>query len=184
MQLTKTSAEIEVGKTLIGTVRQILDYGAFVDVGGVDGLLHITEMSWKQIKHPSEVLKVGDQIQVRVIKLDKENNKISLSYKKPEDDPWANLKYDVADVVSGTVVSLKPFGAFVELDNGIEALVHISNITNKRIAKPDDVLSIGDEVTGKVVVITPEKRRLEISIRELEGMNVESAEEPATEEQV
>ena len=168
MQLAKTWAEIEVGKTLIGTVRQILDYGAFVDIGGIDGLLHITEISWKQIKHPSEVLKVGDQIQVRVIKLDKENNKISLSYKKLEDDPWANLKYNVGDVVTGKVVSIKPFGAFVELENGIEALVHISNITSKRIAKPDEVLSIGDEVTGKVMVITPEKRRLEISIRELE----------------
>ena len=176
MQLTKTWAEIEVGKNLIGTVRQIMDYGAFVDVGGVDGLLHITEISWKQIKHPSEVLKVGDQIQVKVIKLDKENNKISLSYKKPEDDPWANLKYDIGDVVTGNVVSIKPFGAFVELDNGVEALVHISNITNKRIAKPDEALSLGDDVTGKVIVITPEKRRLEISIRELEGVNVENAE--------
>ena len=186
MQLTKTWAEIEVGKTLIGTVRQVLDYGAFVDVGGVDGLLHITEMSWKQIKHPSEVVKVGDQIQVKVIKLDKENNKISLSCKKQEDDPWFNLKYNEGDVVTGNVVSIKPFGAFVELDNGIEALVHISNITNKRIAKPDDALSIGDEVTGKVMVITPEKRRLEISIRELINENTQNTEavaEVATEEQ-
>lgn len=183
MQLAKTWAEIEVGKTLIGTVRQILDYGAFVDIGGIDGLLHITEISWKQIKHPSEVLKVGDQIQVRVIKLDKENNKISLSYKKPEDDPWANLKYNVGDVVTGKVVSIKPFGAFVELENGIEALVHISNITSKRIAKPDEVLSIGDEVTGKVMVITPEKRRLEISIRELEQEEQKSQETKVEETQ-
>ena len=184
MQLTKTWAEIEVGKTLIGTVRQILDYGAFVDIGGVDGLLHITEISWKQIEHPSEVLKVGDQIQVRVIKLDKENNKISLSYKKPEDDPWLNLTYNVGDVVIGKVVSIKPFGAFVELENGVEALVHISNITSRRIAKPDEVLAIGDEVTGKVMVITPEKRRLEISIRELEYENKKAEEATeATEEQ-
>lgn len=177
MQLAKTWAEIEVGQTIVGTVRQIVDYGAFVDIGGVDGLLHITEISWKQIKHPSEVLKVGDQIKVRIIKLDKENNRISLSYKNPEDDPWTNIKYQVTDIVTGTVMSLKPFGAFVELPNGMEALVHISNITNKRIAKPDEVLTVGDEVTGKIIEINPEKRRIEISIRELEDTS-------ATEENV
>ena len=177
MQLAKTWAEIEVGKTIIGTVRQITDYGAFVDIGGIDGLLHITEISWKQIKHPSEVLKVGDQIKVRVIKIDKEHNKISLSYKNPEDDPWANIKYQVTDIVTGKVVSLKPFGAFVELPNGMEALVHISNITNRRIAKPDEVLKIGDEVTGKIIEINPEKRRIESSIRELENTEAEEKKE-------
>ena len=106
--------------------------------------------------------------------------------KKPEDDPWANLPYELNDVVTGKVVSLKPFGAFVELPNGVEALIHISNITNKRIAKPDEVLSIGDEVTGKVVVITPEKRRIEISMREMDvpaddNSNTETAEPTNTE---
>ncbi len=168
IRLAQTWAEIEVGKKVMGTVRQIMDYGAFVDIGGVDGLLHVSEISWKQIKTPADVLKVGDQVPVTIIKLDKENNKISLSMKNPEDDPWAKLPYELNDTVTGKVVSLKPFGAFVELPNGVEALVHISNITNKRIAKPDEVLSIGDEVTGKVTVITPEKRRIEISMREMD----------------
>ena len=162
----------------MGTVRQIMDYGAFVDIGGVDGLLHVSEISWKQIKTPADVLKVGEQVPVTIIKLDKENNKISLSMKNPEDDPWAKLPYELNDTVTGKVVSLKPFGAFVELPNGVEALVHISNITNKRIAKPDEVLSLGDEVTGKVVVITPEKRRIEISMREMD-VPAEGTEEAA-----
>ena len=159
---------IEVGKEYKGTVKQLNDYGAFVDIGGVDGLLHISEITWKPIKHPSEVLKVGQEINVRVLSFDKENKKISLGYRKAEDNPWLNVKYQVGDIVEAEVVSMKPFGAFVALDNGLEGLVHISNITHKRISKPQDVLELGQVVKAKVVEIDLDKKRIELSIRELE----------------
>lgn len=181
-QIEKTWSEIEEGKTIKGIVKQLTDYGAFVDIGGVDGLLHISEMSWKTIKHPSEVLRVGQEIEVTVLKADKETRKISLGYRKAEDNPWANVKYQVGDVVTGTVVSMKPFGAFVELEDGLEALVHISNITMTRISKPQDVLEIGQEVTAKVVEIDLDKKRIELSIRELEGAKEETTEEAPVEE--
>lgn len=181
-QVEKTWSEIEEGKVIKGTVKQLTDYGAFVDIGGVDGLLHISEISWKPIKHPSEVLRVGQEIEVTVLKVDKENKKISLEYRKPEDNPWANVKYQVGDVVTGTVVSMKPFGAFVELEDGLEALVHISNITVRRISKPQDALKLGQEVTAKVVEVDLDKKRIELSIRELEGTSTEDSEEVKTEE--
>ncbi len=181
-QVEKTWSEIEEGKVIKGTVKQLTDYGAFVDIGGVDGLLHISEISWKPIKHPSEVLRVGQEIEVTVLKADKENKKISLGYRKTEDNPWANVKYQVGDVVTGTVVSMKPFGAFVELEDGLEALVHISNITVRRISKPQDALELGQEVTAKVVEVDLDKKRIELSIRELEGASTEDSEEIKTEE--
>lgn len=168
-QMEETWANIEEGKTVKGIVKQLTDYGAFVDIGGVDGLLHISEISWKQIKHPSEVLKVGQEIEVKILKADKETKKIALGYRKDEDNPWANVKYQVGDVVTGKVVSMKPFGAFVELEDGLEALVHISNITVRRISKPQDALEMGQEVTAKVVEVDLDKKRIELSIRELEG---------------
>ena len=180
-QVEKTWGEIEEGKVVVGTVKQLADYGAFVDIGGVDGLLHISEISWKQIKHPNEVLKVGQEIEVKILKADKETKKISLGYRKAEDNPWANVKYQVGDVVNGQVVSMKPFGAFVELEDGLEALVHISNITMKRIAKPQDALEMGQEVTAKVVEVDLDKKRIELSIRELEGTTVEGEEVASTE---
>ncbi len=180
-QLEKTWSEIAEGKVIKGTVKQLTDYGAFVDIGGVDGLLHISEISWKQIKHPSEVLKVGQEIEVTVLKADTETKKISLGYRKAEDNPWANVKYQVGDIVDGTVVSMKPFGAFVELPDGLEALVHISNITMKRIAKPQDALEMGQEVTAKVVEVDLDKKRIELSIRELEGTAVEGEAAPEAE---
>jgi len=159
---------IEVNKEIEGTVRQLSDYGAFVDIGGVDGLLHISEISWKQIKHPSEVLKVGDKITVRIISFDRDTKKIALGYKKAEDNPWLNVGVEVGDVLEVKVVSMKPFGAFVELPNGLEGLVHISNITHTRIAKPQDALELGQEVKAKVIEIDLDKKRIELSIRELE----------------
>ena len=175
----QTWATIEVGKVIRGTVRQLTDYGAFVDIGGVDGLLHISEISWKVIKHPSEVLKVGQEIDVKVLSIDKDNKKISLGYRKAEDNPWANLKIQIGDVVEGKVVSMKPFGAFVEIAEGLEGLVHISNITHKRISKPQDVLELGQTITAKVQEIDVDKKRVELSIRELEGTG--SEEESSTE---
>ena len=181
-QVEKTWSEIEEGKVIKGTVKQLTDYGAFVDIGGVDGLLHISEISWKPIKNPSEVLRVGQEIEVSILKADKEAKKISLGYRKPEDNPWANVKYQVGDVVTGKVVSMKPFGAFVELEDGLEALVHISNITMRRISKPQDVLELGQEVTAKVVEVDLDKKRIELSIRELEGASTEESKEAPVEE--
>lgn len=181
LQEAQTWATIEEGKVIKGIVRQLADYGAFVDIGGVDGLLHISEISWKVIKHPSEVLKVGQEIEVKVLSVDKENKKISLGYRKAEDNPWANLKVQVGDIVDGKVVSLKPFGAFVEIANGLEGLVHISNITHQRISKPQDVLEIGQTVTAKVQEIDVDKKRIELSIRELEGVEESTTESTTTE---
>ncbi len=181
-QMEETWANIEEGKVVKGVVKQLADYGAFVDIGGVDGLLHISEISWKQIKHPSEVLKVGQEIEVKILKADKETKKIALGYRKDEDNPWANVKYQVGDIVTGKVVSMKPFGAFVELEDGLEALVHISNITVRRISKPQDALEMGQEVTAKVVEVDLDKKRIELSIRELEGTTVEDDNSAANEE--
>jgi len=183
VKAAKEKAEKEVwskvaeGVELEGTVRELKDYGAFIDLGGVDGLLHISEISWKQIKHPSEVLKVGDKIKVKVLSADKETKKIALGYRKAEDNPWLNVPYQVGDVVEAKVVSMKPFGAFVELPNGLEGLVHISNITHARIAKPQDVLELGQEVTAKVVEIDLDKKRIELSIREMEERMPEDVQE-------
>ena len=173
LKQAQTWATIEEGKVIRGTIRQLTDYGAFVDIGGVDGLLHISEMSWKLVKHPSELFKVGQEIDVKVLSVDKENKKISLGYRKPEDNPWVNVTLQVGDTVNAKVVSMKPFGAFVEMENGLEGLVHISNITHKRISKPQDVLEMGQEVTAKVQEIDLDKKRIELSIRELEGTNEE-----------
>lgn len=173
LKQAQTWANIEVGKVVKGIVRQIADYGAFVDIGGVDGLLHISEISWKPIKTPADVLKVGQEIEVKILNADKETKKISLGYRKAEDNPWANVNIEVGDVVDAKVVSMKPFGAFVEMENGLEGLVHISNITHKRISKPQDVLEMGQEVKAKVLEIDHDKKRIELSIRELEERPVE-----------
>lgn len=170
-------ATIEVGQVVKGVVRQITDYGAFVDVGGVDGLLHISEMSWKLIKHPSELLKVNQEIDVKIIGIDKANKKVSLSCKKAEENPWENLKFEEGDTVNAKIVNMKPFGAFAELDNGLEALIHISNITHKRITKPEDVLEVGQEVTAKVTLVDIEKKRIELSIRALEQVEAANDED-------
>jgi len=164
---------IEVGKKYTGTVKSLMDFGAFVDIGGVDGLVHISELSWSKIKHPSEVLKVGDEIEVTVLEFDKEKKRISLGYKKEEDNPWYKIeeKYKVGDIVKGKVVRLVPFGAFIELANGVDGLVHISQISDVRIAKPGDVLKIGQEVEAKVVEVNGEAKKISLSIKEVNPIN-------------
>ncbi len=165
----KILESIEVGKTYTGTVKSLTSYGAFVDIGGVDGMVHITELSWKRIKSPAEVVSVGDSVEVYVKDYDAEKGKISLGYKKTEDNPWEILKntYNVDDVIKGKVVSLPAFGAFVTVIDGIDGLVHISQIANKRINKPADVLKVGDEVEAKIVGIDFENKRVSLSIRAL-----------------
>ncbi|NTV91071.1 MAG: bifunctional 4-hydroxy-3-methylbut-2-enyl diphosphate reductase/30S ribosomal protein S1, partial [Clostridiales bacterium] len=160
---------VEPGKKYDGVVKSLMDFGAFVDIGGIDGLVHVSELSWNKIKHPSEVLKVGDKVEVTVIDFDKEKKRISLGYRKTEDNPWvkAASKYAVGDVVTGKVVRLVPFGAFVELEKGIDGLVHISQISNFRIAKPGDVLDIGREVEAKIIEFNTETKKISLSIKEV-----------------
>ncbi|MEE1019533.1 MAG: S1 RNA-binding domain-containing protein, partial [Acutalibacteraceae bacterium] len=147
----------------------LTSYGAFVDIGGVDGMVHITELSWLRIKHPSEVVKVGDTVDVYVKDIDAEKHRISLGYKKTEDDPWEILKskYTIGDTVSVKVVSFATYGAFANVIPGIDGLIHISQIANKHIEKPQDVLSVGDEVEAKITDIDYDKKRVSLSIRAL-----------------
>ncbi|HHW49714.1 MAG TPA: bifunctional 4-hydroxy-3-methylbut-2-enyl diphosphate reductase/30S ribosomal protein S1 [Clostridiaceae bacterium] len=170
---------VEVGKTYSGTVKSLTDFGAFVDIGGVDGLIHISELSWYKIKHPSEVVNVGDKVEVYVLEFDKEKKKISLGYRKAEDDPWYNIddKYQIGNIVKGKVVRLVPFGAFVELEKGVDALVHISQISTKRIAKPGDVLTIGQEVEAKVIEVNAVEKKINISIKEVNPIDPVEPEE-------
>ena len=162
-------ADVEEGKVYTGTVKTLTDFGAFVDLGGVDGLIPISQLSWQRIKHPSEVLSVGDSVEVNILKVDKETNKISLGYKKAEDNPWeiAKAKFTEGAVVEAKVVRLVPFGAFVELIPGIDGLIHISQIADKRIGKPADVLTVGEMVTAKITEINWEEKKIGLSIRVL-----------------
>lgn len=161
--------EIEIGKKYQGVVKSLTSYGAFVDIGGIDGMVHVSELSWGRIHQPSEVVSVGDEIEVYVINFDKEKRKISLGYKDPEANPWNQFtsRYQVGDIANVTVVKLMPFGAFAEVVPGVDGLIHISQIANRRIAKPDDVLTVGDVVEAKITAIDEEKHKISLSIRAL-----------------
>lgn len=160
-------SEAQVGQVYSGVVKSMTNYGAFVDIGGVDGMVHISELSWKRIKHPSEVLNIGDTVEVYIKALD--NNKISLGYKKAEDNPWQILKntYAEGDVITTKIVGLTSFGAFAQIIPGIDGLIHISQIADRHIEKPQEVLSVGDEVKAKITEIDFDKKRVSISIRAL-----------------
>ena len=165
----KVWSEIEVGNEYTGTVKSLTSYGAFVDIGGVDGMIHISELSWGRIKHPSEVVNVGDTVNVYVIGLDRENKKISLGYKRPEDNPWNvfTANYEVGDTATVRILKFMPFGAFAQIIPGVDGLIHISQIANRRIEKPEDVLSKDEEVEAKIIDIDPEKQKVSLSIRAL-----------------
>jgi 4-hydroxy-3-methylbut-2-enyl diphosphate reductase len=160
---------LEVGQIRKGTVKRITDFGAFVDIGGVDGLLHVSEMAWHRIKHPSEIVKDGDEIEVFVLSLDKETHKVSLSLRKVQANPWDTVatKYAPGTVVSVKVLRLTNFGAFVELEPGVEGLVHISQLSDRRIAKAQDAVSLGQIVDAKIISVDLETKRISLSIREL-----------------
>ena len=160
---------IAIGNKDTATLKALTSYGAFVDIGGVDGMIHITELSWLRIKHPSEVVNVGDTVEVYVKDLDLEKHRISLGYKKTEDNPWEVLKanYEVGDTVKVKVVSFATYGAFANVIPGIDGLIHISQIANKHIEKPQDVLSVGEEVEAKITDIDYDKKRVSLSIRAL-----------------
>ncbi len=161
--------EIEVGKHYNGVVKSLTGYGAFVDIGGIDGMVHVSELSWSRIKQPSDVLTVGQEVEVYVISFDKENRKISLGYKDPDGNPWAKFmaSYKEGDVANVKVVKLMPFGAFAEVMPGVDGLIHISQIANRRIGKPDEVLSVGDTVEAKITAVDTEKQKISLSIRAL-----------------
>lgn len=162
-------ANIAEGQEFTGTVKSLTNYGAFVDLGGVDGMVHISELSWKRIKHPSEIVNVGDTVKVFVKALDAEKRKISLGYKRIEDNPWEILKrdYPVDSVVDVTVVGLTTFGAFATVIDGIDGLIHISQIADRHIASPKEVLHVGDVVKAKITEIDFDKKRVSLSIRAL-----------------
>ena len=162
-------AEAEVGKKYQGTVKSLTSFGAFVDIGGVDGLVHISELSWNKIKHPSEVVKEGDVLDVYIKDLNRETKKISLGFKKIEDNPWtiAQSKINVGDVVKCKIVRMMPFGAFAEIMPNVDGLIHISQIADRRIGKPEDVLTIGEEVEAKVTDLNWDEKKISLSIRAL-----------------
>ena len=176
--------EIEVGKKYDGVVKSLTSYGAFVDIGGIDGMVHVSELSWGRVHQPSEVVAVGDQIQVYVISFDREKRKISLGYKDPNGNPWTVFtnKYSVGDVAQVKVVKLMPFGAFAEVIDGVDGLIHISQIANRRIGKPEDVLSVGDVVDAKITAIDDDKQKISLSIRALSEPAPAAVEEYEVEE--
>ena len=160
---------VEIGSVFKGEVKSLTNYGAFVDLGGIDGMVHKTELSWNRIKHPSEVVNVGDVIEVYVKELDKDANRISLGYKKTEDDPWTIFisKFHEGDVVTAKVVSITPFGAFANIVDGIDGLIHISQIADRRVNKIEEVLTIGQDVEAQITEIDNEKKRVSLSMRAL-----------------
>ncbi|MBR5485893.1 MAG: bifunctional 4-hydroxy-3-methylbut-2-enyl diphosphate reductase/30S ribosomal protein S1 [Oscillospiraceae bacterium] len=173
--------EVEVGKTYKGVVKSLTSYGAFVDLGGVDGMVHKSELSWARIKQPSDVVAIGDVLEVYVKDIDVEKRKISLGYKKNEENPWYILEqnYAVGSVTKVKIVSMTPFGAFAQIIPGVDGLIHISQISNERINQPQDVLAVGQEVDAKITELDFDKKRISLSIRALLD---DSAEEAQTEE--
>ncbi|OPX90473.1 MAG: hypothetical protein A4E53_01025 [Pelotomaculum sp. PtaB.Bin104] len=160
---------LQEGQVVKGIVRRLTQFGAFVDIGGVDGLLHVSEMSWHRINHPSEVVKVGDELDVMVLRVDRENEKISLGLKQVLPNPWDSVEenYPVGSIIQAKVVRLAPFGAFVQLEPGVEGLVHISHLADRHVEKPDEVVTEGEEVNVKVLSVDRNEKRIRLSIREV-----------------
>jgi small subunit ribosomal protein S1 len=167
---SKTLEHLEEGAVLTGVVKNLTEYGAFVDLGGIDGLLHITDMSWGRLTHPRDLVNVGDQIQVKVLKFDKDKQRVSLGFKQLTPDPWldASHRYPVSAHVSGRVISVTDYGAFVELEQGIEGLVHVSEMTwSKRMKHPSKLVNVGDQVDCVVLSVNPQERRISLGMRQL-----------------
>jgi small subunit ribosomal protein S1 len=166
-----TFGRLEEGKTTHGVVKNITDYGVFVDLGGVDGLLHITDISWGRVNHPSEYFNVGDEIEVVVLKFDPQAERVSLGYKQKTPDPWADViqRYPLGSKVHGKVVSLADYGAFVELEEGVEGLIHVSEMSwTKKVRNPSKLLSVGEEIEAVVSDVNVQNRRISLSLKALE----------------
>jgi small subunit ribosomal protein S1 len=167
----KILAEIQVGELRSGAVKNITDFGAFIDLDGIDGLLHVTDMTWGRINHPSEILKVGDEVEVMILEVDLEKERISLGLKQTQDNPWEDIeaRYPIGGRVHGKVVNLAPYGAFVELEQGIEGLVHVSEMSwTKRIQRAADVLNVGDEVDAVILSVSTEDKKISLGMRQIE----------------
>jgi len=177
-------AGLTPGQVLEGTVQRLTDFGVFVDIGGVDGLVHVSELAWTHVEKPSDVVKEGDKVQVKVLKVDKDNERISLSIKETQPGPYAQAssQFKKGDVVSGTVKRLATFGAFVEIAPGVEGLVHISQIANRRVATPGEVLKEGQEVNVKILDLNPAEQRISLSIRALDEDKEEKKEQASRRE--
>jgi 4-hydroxy-3-methylbut-2-enyl diphosphate reductase len=166
----KTLASLAEGQVRKGVVRRVTDYGAFVDLGGIDGLLHVTEMAWVRVRHPSDVVKPGDKIDVLVLKYDREAGKVSLGLKQILPDPWQHVeeRYAIGDVVTGRITRVVPFGAFVQLDNGIEAIIPNAELSLSKLAKAEEMLAVDQEVQAKVIAMRPAERRMTLSLRQIQ----------------
>ena len=168
----ETLKNLVIGMRIKGVVKNITEYGAFIDLGGVDGLLHITDMSWGRISHPSEVLMVGEEVEVVVLKFDRETERVSLGLKQKSQDPWTNLgtKYPIGTKVKGKVVSLTDYGAFVELEEGVEGLVHVSEMSwTKKVKHPSKILSVGDQIECQVLNVDENVKRISLGIKQIES---------------
>ena len=176
-------AEATEGEVRKGVVKSIMKFGAFVDIGGVDGMIHVSELSWNRIKDPSEVVSIGDEVEVTIKSLDPEKKQIALGYKKLEDNPWEifKSKYAVDSVAEVEIANFTEFGAFAHIVPGVDGLIHISQIANKHVAKPADVLKIGEKVEAKITEIDEERKRVSLSIRALLPVEEEVAEDVAEE---
>ena len=176
---------LHVDDIVEGTVMRFTDYGAFVDLGGIDGLLHISEISWGKLKHPQEVLQIGDKVKVKILSMNEEKGKISLGLKQTQPEPWSviNEKYEVGQIVEGKVVQIKEYGAFVELEPGLDGLVHISEVANKRVTNIAEELEIGQVVAAKILEIDTERKRISLSIKQALDTDVEAAEAEEAEDE-
>ena len=171
---------LQRGQVVEGTISNIVDFGAFVDLDGIDGLIHISELSWGHVNHPSEVLNIGDTVAVKVLDIDRERQRISLGLKQTQEDPWERVvrTYNVGDVLEGKVTKVVSFGAFVEIMEGVEGLVHISELAQHHVENPREVVEPGDEVKVKILEIDDERRRLSLSLKRVEGQVLERREVP------
>ncbi len=178
-------ANLEVGQIVEGVVQRLTNFGAFIDLGGLDGLAHISDLSWNRIKHPSKVVSIGENIKVKVLSLDKEKNRISLSLKETVEEPWIAFSENVSigDIVKGKIVNLLDFGAFVRLNEGVDGLLHVSEISNEHVAKPSDVLEIGQEIDVKVIDINGDDKKISLSLKQAVSNN-EETEEPEKEQNI
>ena len=177
-------AKIKAGDGVEGTVKNVTDFGAFIDLGGADGLLHISEMSWGRVENPKKVFKIGDKVKVLIKEIT--GNKIALSLKFEDENPWKNAaeKYAVGNVVTGKVARMTDFGAFIELESGIDALLHVSQIAKDHVDKPSDVLKVGDEVTAKVVDFNEEDKKISLSVKAMFAPEPEEVKEESDEDVV
>ena len=163
--------EIEVGQTISGRVTSIKDFGVFVDLGGVEGLVHISELSWSRVNNPADIVSEGEDVNVFILGVDKENKKISLGMKQLEPDPWVEIanRYKVGDIIEGEISRLATFGAFIKIEENIEGLIHISEISHDRIAKVDDVLKEGQQVKAKIIKLHLEEQKIGLSIKSVDS---------------